>query len=75
MLAGICFPLLVVLVFDNKVPALIIFSIVVSVLVVLTHQKNIQRLLKKNDNKTYLFKMKSNLVGFEDEEEVDEFSK
>ena len=75
MLAGICFPLLVVLVFDNKVPALIIFSIVVSVLVVLTHQKNIQRLLKKNENKTYLFKKKSKLVGFEDEEEVDEFSK
>ena len=47
----------------------------VSILVVLTHQKNIQRLLKRNENKTYLFKKKSKLAGFEDEEEVDEFSK
>ncbi|MFT6716477.1 MAG: glycerol-3-phosphate acyltransferase PlsY [Saprospiraceae bacterium] len=75
MLAGICFPFMVILVFDNTVPALNIFSIVVSILVVITHQKNIQRLLKRDENKTYLFKKKAKLAGFEDEEEVDEFSK
>ncbi|MFT6746804.1 MAG: glycerol-3-phosphate acyltransferase PlsY [Glaciecola sp.] len=75
MLAGLCFPIMVIFVFKCQVPALIIFSVVVSILVVLTHQKNIQRLLKRNENKTYLFKKKSKLVGFEDEEEVDEFSK
>jgi len=60
---------LVILVFDNKVPALMIFSIVVSILVVITHQKNIQRLLKRNENKTYLFKKKPKLAGFEEDDE------
>lgn len=69
MLAGLCFPIMVIFVFkpEVEVPALIIFSIVVSVLVVLTHQKNIQRLIRRNENKTYLFKKKSKLAGFEDE--------
>jgi len=69
MMAGVCFPVLVILVFDNKVPALMIFSIVVSILVVITHQKNIQRLLKRNENKTYLFKKKPKLAGFEEDDE------
>jgi glycerol-3-phosphate acyltransferase PlsY len=72
MLAGICFPILVIFVFDSKGPALMIFSVVVSVLVVITHHKNIQRLLKRNENKTYLFKKKSKLAGFEEEEEEEE---
>jgi glycerol-3-phosphate acyltransferase PlsY len=75
LIAGVCFPFLVILVFDAEVPALMIFSIVVSILVVITHQKNIQRLLKKDENKTYLFKKKVKLAGFQDDEEVDEFSK
>jgi glycerol-3-phosphate acyltransferase PlsY len=74
MLAAVCFPFLVIIVFDKGVPALTVFSIVVSLLVIITHQKNIQRLLKRDENKTYLFKKKTKLAGFEDEEDVDEFS-
>lgn len=74
--AGICFPILVIFVFQNRVPSLMIFAGVVAVLIVLTHQKNIERLLKKSENKTYLIKGKKQKIAvFNDEEEVDENSK
>lgn len=75
ILAGIIFPILVIFVFKTEVPSLMIFSSVVAILIVLTHQKNIERLLKKNENKTYLIKSKRKIVGFEEETEVDDFSK
>ena len=81
LIAGVCFPILVIFVFGNRVPSLMIFSGVVAVLIVITHQKNIDRLWHRNENKTYLFKAKkSKIVGFnnveeEIDEEVDEYSK
>jgi glycerol-3-phosphate acyltransferase PlsY len=75
MIAGVAFPILVIFVFKTTVPALMIFSGLVAVLIIVTHQKNIERLLKKNENKTYLFKSRRKIAGFEDEEEIDEFSK
>lgn len=75
IMAGIVFPILVIFVFKTEVPSLMIFSSVVAILIVLTHQKNIERLLKKNENKTYLIKSKRKIVGFEEENEVDDFSK
>jgi glycerol-3-phosphate acyltransferase PlsY len=55
MLAGIAFPLFVMFVFDKHVASLNIFSSVVAILIVVTHQKNIQRLMSRSENKTYLF--------------------
>ncbi len=55
MLAGIAFPLFVMFVFEKDVASLNIFSSVVAILIVVTHQKNIQRLMSKSENKTYLF--------------------
>lgn len=76
LFAGLCFPFLVIFVFHNRVPSLMIFSAVVAILIIITHQKNIERLLKKNENKTYLIKSKKRKSGvFNDEEEVDENSK
>lgn len=75
MLAGIAFPLFITLVFKTEVLSLVIFSSVVAILIVITHQKNIQRLLKNDENKTYLFRKKAKIAGFNEEEEVDEFSK
>jgi len=75
MLAGIAFPLFISLVFKTQVTSLIIFSSVVAILIVVTHQKNIQRLLKNNENKTYLFGKRHKIVGINEEQEVDEFSK
>jgi glycerol-3-phosphate acyltransferase PlsY len=75
ILAGIAFPLFISLVFKTNVLSLIIFSSVVAVLIIVTHQKNIIRLLKNDENKTYLFGKKHKIAGINEEQEVDEFSK
>ena len=57
MIAGFSFPLLVIFVFKTTTPSLIIFSLIVSVLLLFTHQKNIERLIRKEENKA-LFLMR-----------------
>lgn len=56
IIAGISFPILVIFVFKTQISSLVIFSIVVSILLVLTHHKNIERLINKQENKANLFK-------------------
>lgn len=75
MVAGLAFPLLVIFLFKSNVASLNIFSSVVAILIVVTHQKNILRLMSKSENKTYLFGKRHKIVGVNEEEEVDEFSK
>lgn len=48
---AICFPLVVTLIFKVQTPVLIYFSIFISVLVIVTHRKNIERLLRKQESK------------------------
>ena len=57
--AAIAFPLLVNLVFGNEQIWLMVFSIVLSLAVVVTHHKNIKRLLAGNENKMNLFRKSS----------------
>ncbi len=57
MVAGISFPLFIILVFHSDYAFLNIFSVVISVLLIVTHRKNIGRLLRGEENKaTFLFK-------------------
>lgn len=56
--AGIAFPVIVYFFFHNTVASLNIFAISVAVMVVLTHQKNIERLLKGEESRVKLFKNK-----------------
>jgi acyl phosphate:glycerol-3-phosphate acyltransferase len=56
IVAAIVFPLFIIFVFQEKSLYLIIFSIVIAVIVVLTHKKNIIRLINKEENKMNLFK-------------------
>lgn len=58
LVAGISFPILVIVVFKTTVTSLMLFSIIVAVLLLFTHQKNIQRLIRKEENKANLFKKK-----------------
>lgn len=58
LVAGISFPILVIVVFKTTVTSLMLFSISVAVLLLFTHQKNIQRLIRKEENKAQLFKKK-----------------
>jgi len=59
MLAGLAFPLLIIFVFEDQALSLKVFSAVISVLVLVTHQKNITRLIQGVENKSYLFKKKN----------------
>jgi glycerol-3-phosphate acyltransferase PlsY len=56
ILAGVVFMLLILFIFKEKETSYQIFAIIVALMVVLTHQKNIGRLLKGNENKAPLFK-------------------
>jgi len=58
LVAGISFPILVIVVFQTTVTSLMLFSVVIAILLLLTHQKNIERLIRKEENKARLFKKK-----------------
>lgn len=61
MIAGISFPIFLNIVLVNTNPILTVFSIVVAALLLITHRKNIVRLLNKQENKVNLFSsIKSN---------------
>lgn len=53
--AGFAFPVLIIFVFKTQEVSLIIFSILVTVLLVFTHRKNISRLLHGKELKAKLF--------------------
>jgi len=49
--AAFFFPIITIYVFKSDSPTLIYFSILISMLVISTHKKNIERLLNGNENK------------------------
>lgn len=57
LLAGVSYPILMITVFNASATSMIIFSILIAVLIVLTHQKNIERLLHNEENKADLSKI------------------
>lgn len=60
MIAGLSFPILVIVVFNTTTSSLVIFSLIVFVLLLFTHQKNIERLVRNQESKAnFLFKRKS----------------
>ena len=54
MVAGFSFPILIIVVFETTTTSLVIFSLIISVLLLFTHQKNIERLLAKEESKANL---------------------
>lgn len=58
ILAGISFPILIIVIFKTSITSLMIFSVIVAVLLLFTHQKNIERLINRQENKANLFKKK-----------------
>ncbi len=58
MTAAVVFPLVVIFVLNTNTPSLIIFSILIAIMVLITHQKNIERLLKREEPKTRLMNKK-----------------
>lgn len=56
ILASIAFPLFILVIFNEPEPLYRVFAIAVALLVILTHQKNIGRLIQGNENKARIFK-------------------
>ena len=59
MTAGVMFPVYLVLVFRETYLPLIIFACVVAVALIITHRKNIRRLVDGTESKIYLWKPKA----------------
>ena len=56
IIAGISYPIFLNLVLKNSNQTLMIYSILVAILLIITHKKNIIRLLKRQESKLELFK-------------------
>jgi glycerol-3-phosphate acyltransferase PlsY len=56
MLAGVVFMVLILFIYNERETSYRIFAIIVALLVVITHQKNIWRLINGKENKAPLFK-------------------
>lgn len=56
--AGFTFPFSIVFVFHSSVKSVLLYGICICVLILVTHQKNIERLLKGTESKISLFRKK-----------------
>ena len=54
MMAGFSFPILIIVIFKTTTISLIIFSLIIAVLLLFTHQRNIERLFAKEESKANL---------------------
>ncbi len=57
--AGLSFPISILILFPTSSSTLVLFSLLTPAIILVTHQKNIERLLKKEESKIYLFKKKT----------------
>ena len=57
--AGFTFPFSLAFIFKTTIPSVLLYGIAICTLLLITHQKNIERLLKGHESKIYLFKKKS----------------
>lgn len=56
--AGLSFPISILILFPSSSPTLVLFSLLTPAIILVTHQKNIERLLRKDESKIYLFRRK-----------------
>lgn len=59
MIAGLSFPVFLNIVLKNQNETLMIFSVFVAILLIITHKKNISRLVKRQESKVELFVKKA----------------
>lgn len=57
--AGFAFPFSIVFLFHTPVRSVLLYGICICALILITHQKNIERLLKGKESKVYLFRKKN----------------
>ena len=70
MAGALCFPAIVILIFQETTPSLVIFSLFIAIIVLITHQKNIERLLRKEEAKANI-SLRKRMKSIEDEDDLD----
>jgi acyl phosphate:glycerol-3-phosphate acyltransferase len=59
ILAGFTFPLSIIFIFQSPIRSVVLYGMSICILILVTHQKNIERLLKGKESKVNLFKKKT----------------
>jgi acyl phosphate:glycerol-3-phosphate acyltransferase len=59
ILAGFTFPLSIIFIFQSPIRSVLLYGMCICILILVTHQKNIERLLKGKESKVNLFKKKT----------------
>ena len=62
MVSALAFPIIIMFVYNETVPSMNIFSMFVTVLVLITHQKNIERLFRGEESKVNFLKRRVHKV-------------
>jgi glycerol-3-phosphate acyltransferase PlsY len=58
ILSGFSFPLSIIFLFQSPIRSVVLYGMCICILILVTHQKNIERLLKGKESKVNLFKRK-----------------
>ena len=58
MIAAITYPSIIMFIYNETIATVNVFAMAIAILVLITHQKNIERLLKGKESKVNLFKRK-----------------
>lgn len=64
--ASVAFPFSVIIIYQSSASSLVIFSLFIAIIVLITHQKNIERLLRKEESKALFFRKISTFFPKED---------
>ncbi len=62
IMSGFSFPIILVAYFKVTATPLVVFSLVIAILLILTHQRNIDRLIKRQESKANIFGKKKKLL-------------
>ncbi|WP_407428267.1 glycerol-3-phosphate 1-O-acyltransferase PlsY [Arcticibacter sp.] len=59
IIAGFSFPLSIIFIFHSPLRSIVLYGMCICILILITHQKNIERLLKGKESKINMFKKKT----------------
>jgi acyl phosphate:glycerol-3-phosphate acyltransferase len=59
IMAGFTFPLSIIFIFQSPIRSVVLYGMSICILILVTHQKNIERLLKGKESKVNLFRKKT----------------
>jgi len=65
MIAAYSYPVFILVIYKSNSPTMVVFSLLVAVIITITHQKNIERLLINKESKISLFKPKLQTTNIE----------